>query len=54
MESRNSLPLEEMGKCDYLSAAVLQLVPDLHVSEQLVTAVSFLRIGRRSGNTSLK
>lgn len=43
-----------MGKCDYLSAAVLQLIPDLHVSEQLVTAVSFLRIGRRSGNTSLK
>lgn len=54
MESRNSLPLEEIGKCDYLSTAVLQLVPALHVFEPLVTAVSFLRTGRRSGNTSLK
>lgn len=54
MECRNSLPLEEMGKCDYLSTAVLQLIPDLHVFEPLVTAVSFLRTGRRSGNTSLK
>lgn len=43
-----------MGKCDYLSSAVLQLVPDLHAFEPLVTAVSFLRTGRRSGNTSLK
>lgn len=38
----------------YLSSAVLHLVLDLHVFESLLTGVSLLRTGKRSGNTSLK
>jgi len=55
VESRNIFFFGGNGeKAIILSAAVLQLVPDLRVFEPLLTDVSFLRTGRRSGNTSLK
>lgn len=54
MESRSSLPLLEMGVRDRFEHCCAAVGSDLHVFEPLLTDVSFLRTGRRSGNTSLK